>query len=840
MSSQNPVDRDAENTWENLEEGCRQAVIALRDFARQREKDFQTVISLSPSELGVLLKDFYLHLRNQSEDEPVAVSQLHHLRSDLNEYFKQVMDVDITKGPEFADCNGIMDENSPKDTGSKNTIMKKHSRQRTFTFETNELRQIYMSDAMNLDQPETLQNKVFFDICMYICNRGKDFLRLMTKNDFEVSTDQNGRRYVWLKFNSKFSFSEVAGGTTAETAQGSQIGERMYERPGDPKCPVLSYTQYVIHLHPMSDAFWQRPKRSVLPTDIVWYDNQSIGNSTLNKLMNRITQSAGLPDSYAINAIKSSYIPIIESICRSALFGSQQFRRILHMKQTHHDMHYVRKRHSEGSLTIASQLRESPLFRLRHSEPLLPMYNPQKLESDQLPRSSSSSPVTRVHSWDAGPSHLLLRPTAERLDKPPDAGYQSYRNCESDMVAYQQKYRDTGQNGGLEAAGNQMRCSPPGNSHLEGSRKRNETGSSILEAKLSCLGIVNNLEVRDIKSFINWMKTFEVKHEASGLMVTCQPVNDLQQQQQQIARCAEQNGVNGFGDHGNQDAGQQQLGNRGLPDREQRDFEAKDLEFDCIGDTFCCTSDISPLKITIPAQDTLVLTGLQADSQVLIHRNKDEKQSDQKYSPLHCRIFSSNDNFSLDNVKSVIMNKPPTDNNAGESNYSQELTRSSFKEEKSIPMKKRTVMDQSDPNPAGSHSNSPVPLSQSRSPPQNFPRHSSPLAYMAQQQQQNYMQNHNAPRASGLVTAHHQAVAQSASYPPPQGHSGNSSHHHGYTSGQGHPPVSESTQNVQPIPKYRERFPDGWGYIPLQKRQKFGIHTNHTKDDGPLDLIKQS
>ena len=62
---------------------------------------------------------------------------------------------------------------------------------------------------------------------------------------------------------------------------------------GDPKCPVLSYTKYVIHLHPMSDAFWQRPKRNVLPTDFVWFDNICIGNSTLNKLMNRITQSAG-------------------------------------------------------------------------------------------------------------------------------------------------------------------------------------------------------------------------------------------------------------------------------------------------------------------------------------------------------------------------------------------------------------------------------------------------------------------------------------------------------------------------------------------------------------------
>lgn len=241
MSSQNPTERETDNTWENLDERVRRAVIALRDFARQKEKDFQYVISLSSSDLGVFLKEFYLHHRSQTEDDGAAsVLNLQRMRADLSDYFKKAMDVDILKGSDFTECNGVIqpisDDNPVKESGAKSNtsgVMKKHSRQRTFTFETNELRQIYFSDAMNLDEPESLQNKVFFDICMYICNRGKDFLRLMTKNDFDVATDQNGRRYVWLKFNSKFSFSEVAGGTTTENIKGSQIGEKMYERQGN-------------------------------------------------------------------------------------------------------------------------------------------------------------------------------------------------------------------------------------------------------------------------------------------------------------------------------------------------------------------------------------------------------------------------------------------------------------------------------------------------------------------------------------------------------------------------------------------------------------------------------
>jgi len=245
MESQSSNDRETDNTWANLDEGVKRAVITLRDFARRKEKEFEYVISLSPSDLGGFLKEFYLTVKEQAtshgEEESPGVVNLVKLRSDLSGYFKKVMNVDISTGSEFSECNGVVDEIQTtvpvvKDIGSatttKNVVMKKHTRQRTFTFETNELRQIYMSEAMNLDHPESLQNKVFFDTCMYICNRGKDFLRLMTKNDFEVTTDQTGRRYVWLKYDPKFSFNEVAGGLPSDATRGSQIGERMYERAG--------------------------------------------------------------------------------------------------------------------------------------------------------------------------------------------------------------------------------------------------------------------------------------------------------------------------------------------------------------------------------------------------------------------------------------------------------------------------------------------------------------------------------------------------------------------------------------------------------------------------------
>ena len=40
--------------------------------------------------------------------------------------------------------------------------------------------------------------------------------------------------------------------------------------------------------------------------------------------------------------------------------------------------------------------------------------------------------------------------------------------------------------------------------------------AGILKAKQKCLEIVHGLEVRDIKSFVNWMKTFQVEQGAAG------------------------------------------------------------------------------------------------------------------------------------------------------------------------------------------------------------------------------------------------------------------------------------------------------------------------------------
>ena len=55
---------------------------------------------------------------------------------------------------------------------------------------------VYESGSCSLTQLETLQNKVFLEIMLFFCRRGRQNLREWKKEDFSVCTDSSSVRYV--------------------------------------------------------------------------------------------------------------------------------------------------------------------------------------------------------------------------------------------------------------------------------------------------------------------------------------------------------------------------------------------------------------------------------------------------------------------------------------------------------------------------------------------------------------------------------------------------------------------------------------------------------------------
>lgn len=200
----------------------RTAIHYLREYATNKGHNLTQVTAMPILQLSEYLKHFYIAIKNR-DDVPESVS-LKYIREGLQRYFSKKQNIDIVKDQTFDQANAVFDI----------TIRQTTRRCHRLLIDEDDLKRIYLGKAMNTDQPDTLQNKVFFDINLYICNRGKDFLRVMSKTDFEVTTDSDGRKYVWLKYHPKFSFKELVGGLSDSEPmiQGSQVGEKMYERQG--------------------------------------------------------------------------------------------------------------------------------------------------------------------------------------------------------------------------------------------------------------------------------------------------------------------------------------------------------------------------------------------------------------------------------------------------------------------------------------------------------------------------------------------------------------------------------------------------------------------------------
>ena len=59
------------------------------------------------------------------------------------------------------------------------------------------LRKLYFSEAFDTSTPTGLQDKVFFEIMLHFCRRGRENLRELTKDSTAVSVDASGLKYVY-------------------------------------------------------------------------------------------------------------------------------------------------------------------------------------------------------------------------------------------------------------------------------------------------------------------------------------------------------------------------------------------------------------------------------------------------------------------------------------------------------------------------------------------------------------------------------------------------------------------------------------------------------------------
>ena len=234
-------------------------------------------------ELASILRTFYVEARRKDGNLYTKAS-LAEIRCGLMRHFKQELNVDITKDEEFCEANRVYE--------AKCAELKKH-----FEFERGpliadeDMKKLYLSGIFSTKNPTTLQNKVFFEIMLFFFRpRGSQLnLRRLKKNDFKVKINSQGKRCV-VK-------------STDHRADNLQAGEEGIMIAIDsPFCPVFSFEKYLSHLNPFNEFLFQRPKSC--GDGLVWYDNMAVGENTLKKKMQVISQQADLSTIYSNYSIK--------------------------------------------------------------------------------------------------------------------------------------------------------------------------------------------------------------------------------------------------------------------------------------------------------------------------------------------------------------------------------------------------------------------------------------------------------------------------------------------------------------------------------------------------------
>ena len=96
-----------------------------------------------------------------------------------------------------------------------------------------------ISGLFNLSSPETLQNKVFFEVMLYFCRRSRQNLRVK-KQIFQSEIDPSCTKYV-----SKVNDELTKNRRETDEAQETQVTFAT----ASPFCPVLSFEKYISHLN---------------------------------------------------------------------------------------------------------------------------------------------------------------------------------------------------------------------------------------------------------------------------------------------------------------------------------------------------------------------------------------------------------------------------------------------------------------------------------------------------------------------------------------------------------------------------------------------------------------
>ena len=171
-----------------------------------------------------------------------------------------------------------------------------------------DLQKIQLSYNPAVPDPKSLQRFVWFNIMFHLIRRGRENLRLFTKQSFAIKTDATGKKFVYQATDELDKNHRGHDNADDSTGEG-----RMYEQDS-PLCPVKAFELYLAKLHPELFCLWQKPKAKEHFKEVaeVWYCNVPVGKNTLGTFMSRISKDLELSQTYTNHCIRATAVSLLD------------------------------------------------------------------------------------------------------------------------------------------------------------------------------------------------------------------------------------------------------------------------------------------------------------------------------------------------------------------------------------------------------------------------------------------------------------------------------------------------------------------------------------------------
>ena len=293
---------------ENTRRATKNAVATFLAFCNEVTpeepvKNTESLEKMSKNELNELLTNFWPNARKKN-GENYKKTALMGLRFGLQRHFLLKRDFDIINDGEFFKSNQVYEAAVVE---SKRQGFGRVDHHRPISKE--DLEKIQSCYNPSSPDPKSLQQVVWFNLMFHLIRRGRENLRLLTKQTFAVQADATGKKYVYQ------ALDELDKNHRGKDQPDDSPGEgRMYERPNSPYCPVKTFELYLSKLNPSLSCLWQRPKvrESFSESDEVWYCNAPLGKNTLATLMSSISKEIQLSYQYTNHCIRATAVSLLD------------------------------------------------------------------------------------------------------------------------------------------------------------------------------------------------------------------------------------------------------------------------------------------------------------------------------------------------------------------------------------------------------------------------------------------------------------------------------------------------------------------------------------------------